>query len=100
MDDTLCRRFFLEPAQLLHRRFAALHAFFVEGLSPQAISEHFGLPYHTVRSWVRDFRVQCRAGQIPPFLPSRAGGGPAVAQRTDRRRDPKSRPRPTAARSG
>ena len=33
MDDTLCRRFFLEPTQPLHRRYAALHAFFVEGLS-------------------------------------------------------------------
>ena len=69
MDDTPCRRFFLEPTQSLHRRFAALHAFFVEGLSPQAISARFGLAYHTVRSWVRDFRAQCRAGQIPPFSP-------------------------------
>src|SRR5882724_11454010 len=79
MDDTLCRHFFLEPTQPLNRRFAALHAFFVEGLSPQAISARFGLAYHTVRSWVRDFRAQCRAGQIPPFSPRRTEGDRAAA---------------------
>jgi len=42
MDDTPCRRFFLEPLQPLHRRYAALRAFFVEGLPPQAIAEQFG----------------------------------------------------------
>ena len=98
MDDTPCRRFFLEPTQPLHRRFAALHAFFVEGLSPQAIGERLGLTYHTVRSWVRDFRAQCRADQIPPFSPHRTAG--------DRRADPRSsqhgrrnRPPPIAAKS-
>jgi Homeodomain-like domain len=97
VDDTPCRRFFLEPTQPWHRRFVALHAFFVEGLSPQAIGARFGLTYHTVRSWVRDFRAQCRAGQVPPFLPNRAGA--------DRTTDPMgswrgrtSRPRPTAGR--
>jgi hypothetical protein len=43
MDDTPCRRFLSEPTQPLHRRFAALHAFFVEGLSPPTIGERFGL---------------------------------------------------------
>lgn len=70
MDDTLCRRFFLEPDQPLHRRYAALHAFFIDGLSLAAIAERFGFTYHTVRSWVRDFRAACRAGQVPPFSPS------------------------------
>jgi transposase len=80
MDDTPCRRFFLEPTQPLHRRFAALQAFFVEGLSPQIIAQRFGLAYHTVRSWIRDFRAQCRTGQVPPFSGSHAGGDrPATA---------------------
>jgi hypothetical protein len=70
----------------------------VEGWSPQAIGEHFGLPYHTVRSWVRDFRAQCRAGQIPPFLPSRVGGDRARTP-PGRRLSRRSRPRPTAAKS-
>src|SRR5262249_38677242 len=73
MADPPCRRFFLDPSQPLHRRFAALHAVFVKGLSPQAIAERFGLAYHTVRSWVRDFRAQCRAAQVPPFSRSPAG---------------------------
>jgi len=97
MDDTPCRRFFLEPTQPLHRRFAALHAFFVEGLSHQAIGERFGLTYHTVRSWVRDFRAQCRAGQIPPFSLHRTAG--ARAARPRRRHGRRSRPRPTAGKS-
>lgn len=98
MDDTPCRRFFLEPTQPLHRRFAALHAFFVEGLSSEAISERFGLSYHTVRSWVRDFRAQCRTDQVPPFSPSRTGGDRASAP-TRSQRDRKNRPRPTVAKS-
>jgi hypothetical protein len=97
MDDTLCRRFFLEPAQPLHRRFAALHAFFVEGLSPRAIGERLGLAYHTVRSWVRDFRAQCRSGQVPPFSRSRAGGDRAAAPAAGRH-GRRSRRRRTAAR--
>jgi len=96
MDDTPCRRFFLEPSQPLHRRFAALHAFFVEGLSAQAIGERFGLTYHTVRSWVRDFRVQCRAGQVPPFSPKRTAGDRGIPPGGSRH-GRKSRPQPTAA---
>jgi len=98
MDDTPCRRFFLEPTQPLHRRFAALHAFFVEGLSPQVIGERFGLTYHTVRSWVRDFRAQCRAGQIPPFSPHRTAGDRRVDQRSSQH-GRRNRPPPIAAKS-
>ena len=97
MDDTPCRRFFLEPSQPLHRRFAALHACFVEGLSPQAIAERFGLAYHTARSWVRDFRAQCRAAQVPPFSRSHAGGDGAATAATGRWPGRKNRPRPTVA---
>jgi Homeodomain-like domain len=96
MDDTPCRRFFLEPVQPLHRRFAALHAFFVEGLSTQAIGERFGLSYHTVRSWVRDFRCQCRVGQIPPFLSNRISGDRLARPRSNPH-GRKNRLRPTAA---
>lgn len=73
MDDTRCRLFFHAPAQTLHRRYEILRAFFVEGLSYDAIGERFTVPYHTVRSLVRDFRTQCRTDQVSPFLPSHAG---------------------------
>ena len=42
MDDTPCQRFFLEPDQPLHRRYAALRAFFIDGLSRAALAEQFG----------------------------------------------------------
>jgi hypothetical protein len=96
VDDTLPRRFFLEPSQPLHRRFAALHAFFVEGLSAHATAERYGVAYHTVRSWVRDFRRQCRAGHLPPFSLPRSRGDRRLPRPVSRR-DRKSRPRPTAA---
>lgn len=99
MDDTPCRRFFLEPTQPLHRRYAVLHAFFVEGLSSRAIAERFHVAYHTVRSWVRDFRAQCRADQLPPFSPNRSGADRRAEEATVRRRGRKNRPRQTAGKS-
>jgi hypothetical protein len=99
MDDTPCQRFFLEPDQSLHRRYAALRAVFIDGLSLQAVAEQFGSTYHTVRSWVRDFRAACRAGQVPPFSPSRAWAGPLAKATPGRRPSPTRRPPPTPANS-
>jgi hypothetical protein len=99
MDDTLCRRFFLEPDQPLHRRYAALHAFFIDGLSLAAIAERFGATYHTVRSWVRDFRAACRAGQVPPFSPSRGWAGRHATAAPGRPPSPTNRPPPTPVNS-
>ena len=95
MDDTACRHFFLEPDQPLHRRYAALRAFFIDGLSLPAIAEQLGATYHTLRSWVRDFRAACRAGQVPPFLPSHAWAGPPAQPTPGHRLSPTSRPAPT-----
>ena len=99
MDDTPCQRFFLEPDQPLHRRYAALRAVFIDGLSLQAVAEQFGSTYHTVRSWVRDFRAACRGGQVPPFSPSRAWAGQLAKATPGRRPSPKNRPPPTPANS-
>jgi Homeodomain-like domain len=79
MDDTPCRRFFLKPLQPLHRRYAALRAFFVDGQTLPTIADQFRLSYHTLRSWLRDFRADCRAGRVPPFLPSHAWDDPPAA---------------------
>ena len=84
MDDTPCQRFFLAPDQPLHRRYAALRAFFIDGLSLPALAERFGTTYHTVRSWVRDFRAACRAGRLAKATPGR-------------RPSPTRRPPPTPA---
>jgi hypothetical protein len=69
MDDTACRRFFLEPQDTLHRRYEILRAFFVDHRPWKDIAEHFGCTYETVHSLVRDFRRQIRAGAVPPFSP-------------------------------
>ena len=92
MDDTPCRRFFLEPQQPAHRRYAALRAFFVDGLSPQGIAAQFGSTYDTVRSWVRDFRAQCHAGRLPPFSPSPASADRHRPVATGRQLPPRNRP--------
>jgi len=99
MDDTACRRFFLEPLQPVHRRYAALRAFFVDGLSLPAVAEQYGATYHTMRSWVRDFRAQCQPGQVPPFSPSRVGGDLPAITPSRRRREPRHRLPPIAANS-
>jgi hypothetical protein len=99
MDDTSCQRFFLEPLQPLHRRYAALRAFFVEGLSAHVIAVRFGVTYHTVRSWVRDFRAHCHTGQVPPFLPSRAWAGQLAPLSSRNQLGPKNRPLPIAVTS-
>jgi transposase len=97
MDDTPCRRFFLEPDQPLHRRYAALGAFVSDGLSLPAIAEQFGSTYHTVRSWVRDFRAACRTGQVPPFSPSPASADRPAKPSAGHRPSPTIRPPPTPA---
>ena len=97
MDDTPCRRFFREPDQPLHRRYAALRAFFIDGLALPAVAEQFGATYHTVRSWVRDFRAACRAGQIPPFSPSHVWAGRPAGTTPGHRPSLTSRPPPMPA---
>lgn len=67
MQDSLYRRFFLEPHQSLHRRYEALRAVFVDGQPQVEVAERLGYTYTTLRRLVSDFRVQCRADQVPPF---------------------------------
>ena len=67
MQDSLYRRFFLEPHQPLHRRYEALRAVFVDGQPHVEVAKRFGYTYNTLRRLVSDFRAQCRADQVPPF---------------------------------
>lgn len=67
MQDSLSRRFFLEPHQSLHRRYEALRAVFVDGQPQGEVAKHFGYTYDTLRRLVSDFRAQGRAEQVPPF---------------------------------
>ena len=67
MDDSICRRFFLEPDQTSHRRYEALRAIFVDGLSLNQVADRFGYRPLALRSLVSQFRRSCRAGSPPPF---------------------------------
>jgi hypothetical protein len=98
MDDSACRRFFLEPGQNTHRRYEALRAIFVEGLPPDQVADRFGYRPAALRSLVSRFRSGCRAGSPPPFSFSidpavPPEGGPAKTEAG--RKPPKS---PTVAR--
>ena len=67
MDDSMCRRFFLEPGLSTHRRYEALRAIFVEGLRLDQVADRFGYRLAALRSLVSRFRSGCRAGNPPPF---------------------------------
>src|SRR5262245_48364999 len=68
MQDSLYRRFFLEPHQPLHRRYEALRAVFVDGQPQVEVAQRFGYTYNTLRRLVSDFRAQYRADQVPRWV--------------------------------
>jgi len=67
MDDSMCRRFFLEPQQSAHRRYEAFRAIFIEGLPLNQVADRFGYRPAALRSSVSRFRSRCRTGSPPPF---------------------------------
>jgi hypothetical protein len=96
MDDTLCRRFFLEPEGSSQRQYESLRAVFLDGCRQKDVAARFGYDYGAFRQLVLQFRADCVAGQPPPFSPLRV----RVARRNKGRRrppSPSSRPRPIAA---
>jgi hypothetical protein len=67
MDDSICRRFFLQPELTSHRHYEALRAIFVEGLALNQVADRFGYRPAALRSLVSRFRSGCRAGNPSPF---------------------------------
>jgi transposase-like protein len=59
--------YFLHPTDTVHRRYEALRAVLVEGLSLQEVAQRFEVRYGTLRNWVSEFRREWEAGQPPPF---------------------------------
>jgi hypothetical protein len=71
---------FTAPDQVNHRRYEALRAFFVEGLSHAEAGERFGYTRWAMVNLVREYR----AGKLELFAPpTRAGawGGPGQEPR-------------------
>src|SRR6266581_3181706 len=63
---------FTAPEQVNHRRYEALRAFFVNGLSYEQAGELFGYTRWTMVNLVRDYR----AGKLELFTPPRKPGPP------------------------
>jgi hypothetical protein len=70
MDDTLCRRFFAEPASTYQRQYEALRAAFVDDCPQQEAAQRFGYSPDAFRQLIRQFRAGCAAGTPPPFSTS------------------------------
>jgi hypothetical protein len=68
MDNQLIRNFFLQPTQILQRRYEILRGYFVDERSLADLARTDDLNYYTVRDVVRQFRQQFQQQQIPPFL--------------------------------
>jgi hypothetical protein len=68
VDDELCRRFFLQPQQTVHRRYEALRAYFLDGRPLAEIADHFGYRRSSLKSLVCRFRAACGQGTPAPFF--------------------------------
>src|SRR6266487_4058234 len=74
---------FTTPAQVNHRRYEALRAFFVDGLTCQQAADRFGYTRWAMVNLVREWR----AGRLELFAPTRKPGPPpGVAPAKDRAR--------------
>jgi helix-turn-helix protein len=94
MNDTSCRRFFLEPSGPLQRQYETLRAVFLDGLSQKEAAGRFGYSYAAFRQLVHQFRHGCAVGTPPPFFSSRVPAGPRPPRRRCRL-GRSSRPWPT-----
>jgi hypothetical protein len=86
MDDSLPRRFFVQPTCPPQRHYEALRAVFVDGLSQKEAAQRYHYSHGALRVMVRQFRAACAARTPPPFWPRPAADGPAPL--------PSHRPRP------
>ena len=86
MNDQVYERFFLSPDDTWHRRYEVLRAVFVERLALKDVAKRFEIGYGTVRNWASEFRTQCNAGQLPPFLFSHPADVPhSISRRKSRK---------------
>ena len=67
--------FFAQPSNLLHRRYEVLRAFFLEGLTAEAVARRFGYAVGSVYAMTRDFRRLDDPAAFffrPPDVPGRS----------------------------
>jgi transposase len=81
--QSLGAAFFTAPEQVNHRRYEALRAFFVDGLTHEQAGERFGYTRWAMVNLVREYR----AGKVEFFAPPRRPGpAPGTAPAKDRAR--------------
>jgi len=88
MDDTRCSQFFAQPQDMMHRRYEALRAYFVEHRPLAAIADQFGYRLSALKSMVCRFRAACNNGGPPPFFFRTDADALAVAAPVPIRTDP------------
>ena len=86
--------FFTAPDQVNHRRYEALRAFFVDGLTHEQAGERVGYTRWAMVNLVRDYR----AGKLNLFAPARKPGPPAGIAPAKDREGPPSPPTPVQRR--
>jgi hypothetical protein len=94
MDDTRCRRFFLEADSATYQRqYEALRAVFVDGLPQNDVADNYGYTHGSMRQLVHWFRTAMRSGSPPPFFTSPRSADHRTAARTTHsiQRHPRSR---------
>lgn len=69
MDD---KDFFLEPETTAQRRYEALRACYVEGITSSEAARRFGVSPHTINVWRREFK----AGRMVDFFAEKEMGRP------------------------
>ena len=85
MDDTHCRRFFLDAdTATYHRQYEALRAVFVDGLRQHDVADRYGYTHGSLRQLVHQFRTAIRWDSPPPFFRSRESEGRRTSMPTDR----------------
>jgi len=60
----MSKPFFIDPEDPMQKRYEALRASFVDGLSAGEVAKQFGYSVHTINALRRDFK----AGALPPFF--------------------------------
>ncbi|HEC98698.1 MAG TPA: hypothetical protein ENI58_11225, partial [Nitrospirae bacterium] len=75
MDDKIIE-FFLQPAQVTHRRYEAMRALCVEGMRAKDVAERFGYSLFTVNAMKRDLvkAIKSRAIDSEHFFVTRTAG--------------------------
>lgn len=68
------RDFFLRPKSTAQRRYEALRACIVDGLTSREAAERFGVSVHTVNVWRREFK----AGRMGDFFSEKEMGRPPL----------------------